>query len=82
MEQKRKNNGYVFTWRFKLKISEYIEYLQELKNKHGDADITVRTKSFHQNLDIDENYTTPDKPYFDKYQKRYVIHSNFVRDEI
>ena len=65
-----------------MKISEYIEYLQELKNKHGDADITVRTKSFHQNLDIDENYTTPDKPYFDKYQKRYVIHSNFVRDEI
>ena len=71
-----------FTWRFKLKISEYIKYLQELKNKHGDLDITVRTKCFHQNLDINENYTTPDKPYFDKYQKCYVIHSNFVRDEI
>ena len=65
-----------------MKISEYIEYLQELKNKHGDADITVRTKCFHQNLDIDENYTNPDKPYYDKYQKCYVIHSNFVRDEI
>ena len=65
-----------------MKISEYIKYLQELKNKHGDADITVRTKYFHQNLDIDENYSAPDKPFFDKYQKCYVIHSNFVRDEI
>lgn len=65
-----------------MKLTEYIKYLQELKNKHGDADITVRTKSFHQNLDIDENYSAPDKPYFDKYQKCYVIHSNFVRDEI
>ena len=50
-----------------MKISEYIKYLQELKNKHGDTDITVRTKCFHQNLDIDENYSAPDKPYFDKY---------------
>ena len=65
-----------------MKISEYIEYLQELKSKYGDADITVRTKCFHQNLDIDENYSAPDKPYYDKYQKCYVIHSNFVRDEI
>ena len=65
-----------------MKISEYIKYLQKLLNENGDADITVRTKCFHQNLDIDENYTIPDKPYYDKYQKRFVIHSNFVRDEI
>ena len=65
-----------------MKLTEYIKYLQELKNKRGDTDITVRTKCFHQNLDIDENYSAPDKPYFDKYQKCYVIHSNFVRDEI
>lgn len=65
-----------------MKISEYIKCLQKLLDENGDADITVRTKCFHQNLDIDENYTTPDKPYYDKYQKRYVIHSNFVRDEI
>ena len=43
---------------------------------------TVRTKCFHKNLDIDENYSAPDKPYFDKYQKCYFIHSSFVRDEI
>ena len=65
-----------------MKISEYIKYLQKLLDENGDADITVRTKCFHQNLDIDENYSAPDKPYFDKYQKCYVIHSNFVRDEI
>ena len=65
-----------------MKLTEYIKYLQELKNKRGDTDITVRTKCFHQNLDINENYSAPDKPYFDKYQKCYVIHSNFVRDEI
>ena len=64
-----------------MKISEYIKYLQKLLDENGDADITVRTKCFHQNLDIDENYSAPDKPYFDKYQKCYVIHSNFVRDE-
>ena len=64
-----------------MKLTEYIECLQKLLDENGDCDVTVRTKCFHQNLDIDENYTTPDKPYFDKYQKRYVIHSAFVRDE-
>lgn len=52
-----------------MKLTEYIEYLQKLLNENGNLDITVRTKCFHQNLDIDENYATPDKPYFDKYQK-------------
>ena len=65
-----------------MKLTEYIKYLQKLLDENGDADITVRTKCFHQNLDIDENYSAPDKPYFDKYQKCYVIHSSFVRDEI
>ena len=65
-----------------MKLTEYIECLQKLLNENGDRDVTVRTKSFHQNLDIDENYSAPDKPYYDKYQKCFVIHSNFVRDEI
>lgn len=82
MEQKIKSNGHVFTWRFKLKLTEYIECLQKLLNENGDLDVTVRTKSFHQNLGIDENYSAPDKPYYDKYQKCYVMHSNYVRDEI
>lgn len=53
----------------------------KLLNENGNSNITVRTKCFHQNLDIDENYIAPNKPYFDKYQKCYVIHSNFVRNE-
>ena len=65
-----------------MKLTEYIMRLQKLLDENGDSDVTVRTKRFHQNLDIDENYTTPDKPYYDKYQKCYVMHSNFVRDEI
>lgn len=64
-----------------MKLKEYIECLQKLLNENGNLDITVRTKCFRQNLDIDENYTAPDKPFFDKYQKCYVIHSNFIRDE-
>ena len=64
-----------------MKLTEYIECLQKLLDENGDCDVTVRTKRFHQNLDIDENYTTPDKPYYDKYQKCYVTHSTFVRDE-
>ena len=64
-----------------MKLKEYIECLQKLLNENGDSDVTVRTKCFHQNLDIDENYSAPDKPYFDKNQKCFVIHSSFVRDE-
>ena len=64
-----------------MKLTEYIECLQKLLNENGDSDVTVRTKCFHQNLDIDENYSVPDRPYFDKCQKCYVIHSSFVRDE-
>ena len=65
-----------------MKLTEYIECLQKLLNENEDSDVTVRTKCFHQNLDIDENYSAPDKPHFDKYQKCYVIHSSFVRDEV
>ena len=64
-----------------MKLKEYIECLQKLLNENGDSDVTVRTKSFHQNLDIDENYSAADKHYFDKCQKCFVIHSSFVRDE-
>ena len=55
----------------KMKLKEYIKCFQKLLNENGDSDVTVRTKSFHQNLDIDENYTAPDKPYFDKCQKMF-----------
>ena len=50
-----------------MKLTEYIASLQKLLGENGDSDVTVRTKCFHQNLDIDENYTTLDKPFFDKY---------------
>ena len=56
MEQKRKSNGHVFTWRFKLKISEYIKYLQELKNKHGDVDVKVNRIFECSDLSINDTF--------------------------
>ena len=64
-----------------MKLKEYIECLQKLLNENGDLDVTVRVKHFHQNLDIDESYSSPDRPRFDKYKKCFVIHSSFIRDE-
>ena len=55
-----------------MKLKEYIASLQKLLNENGDSDVTVRTKCFHQNLDIDEKYSAPDKPYFDIYQNNVM----------
>lgn len=68
-----------------MKISEYIKYLQELKNKHGDVDVRVMTCITHEPIngdgvfDCDEFYTRAVQPYYGKENNCIVIHKE-LRD--
>ena len=61
-----------------MKISEYIKYLQELKNKHGDVDVKVNRIFECSDLSINDTYKDPEKPKYNKGQKCIVIYSNFL----
>lgn len=60
-----------------MKISEYIQYLQELKNKHGDVDVEVNRTFECADLSINDTYEDVEKPIFDKDQKSIIIYSEF-----
>ena len=61
-----------------MKISEYIKYLQELKNKHGDVDVKVNITYECSDLSINDTYKDPEKPEYNKGQNCIVIYSNFL----
>ena len=61
-----------------MKISEYIKYLQELKNKHGDVDVKVNRIFECSDLSINDTFNEPEKPEYNKRQKCIVIYSNFL----
>ena len=64
--------------RFKLKISEYIQYLQELKNKRGDVDVKVNKTYEWNGLSINDTYKSAEKPFYNKKQNCIVIESEFI----
>ena len=61
-----------------MKISEYIKYLQELKNKHGDVDVKVNRIFECSDLSINDTFNEPELPYYDEEQKSIVIYSEFM----
>ena len=64
--------------RFKLKISEYIQCLQELKNKFGDVDVKVNKTYECADLSINDTYQDVEKPFFDKSQNCVIIYDEFL----
>ena len=61
-----------------MKISEYIQYLQELKNKHGDVNVKVNITYECADLSINDTYQDVEKPIFDKGQNCVVIYDEFL----
>lgn len=61
-----------------MKISEYIQYLQALKNKHGDVDVKVNKTYECADLSINDVYEDVEQPIFDKEQKCVVIYDEFL----
>ena len=61
-----------------MNISEYIQYLQELENKHGDVDVKVNITYECSDLSINDTFKEPEKPEYNKRQKFIVIYSNFL----
>ena len=64
-----------------MKISEYIQYLQELKNKCGDVDVKVNRTFECADLSINDTYEDVEKPIYDKSQKCVVIYDEFLSYE-
>ena len=60
-----------------MKISEYIQHLQELKNKYGDVDVKVNKTYECIDLSINDTYEDPEKPFYVKKQKCVVVLSEF-----
>lgn len=60
-----------------MKISEYIEYLQELKNKHGDIEIEINKEIECFDLSINNTFETPEKPYYNKKRNSVIIYKEF-----
>ena len=60
-----------------MKISEYVQYLQELKNKHGDVDVKVNRIFECSDLSINDTYSDPEEPYFDDDQECVVVHYEY-----
>ena len=60
-----------------MKISEYIELLQNLKNKHGDIEIEINKEYECYDLSTNDTYETPEKPYYDKKRDSVIIYREF-----
>ena len=60
-----------------MKISEYIKYLQELKNKHGDVDVKVNITYECSDLSINDTFKEPELPYYDKKKKSVIVYREF-----
>ena len=60
-----------------MKISEYIKYLHELKNKHGDADVKVNRIFECSDLSINDTLEEPELPYYDKKKKSVIVYREF-----
>ena len=61
-----------------MKISEYIKYLQELKNKHGDVDVKVNRTFECADLSIIDTFEDVEKPIYDKGKNCVVIYDEFL----
>ena len=57
-----------------MKISEYIKYLQNLKNKHGDIEIEINREFECSDLSTTDTFETPEKPYYNKKRNSVIIY--------
>ena len=60
-----------------MKVSEYIELLQNLKNKHGDIEIEINREYECSDLSINNTFETPEKPYYNKKRNSVIIFRDF-----
>ena len=60
-----------------MKISEYMQYLQKLQNKHGDVDVKVNITYECSDLSINDTFNDPEKPEYNKRQRYIVIYREF-----
>lgn len=61
-----------------MKISDYIKFLQDLKNKHGDIEIEINKEYECSDLSTNDTYETPEKPYYNKKRNSVIIFRNFT----
>ena len=60
-----------------MKISEYVQYLQDLKNKHGDVDVKVNRIFECSDLNINDTYEDPKLLYYNKKKKSVIVYREF-----
>ena len=60
-----------------MKVSDYIKYLQDLKNKHGDIEIEINKEYECYDLSINNTFETPEKPHYNKKRNSVIIFKDF-----
>lgn len=60
-----------------MKLSEYIEQLQELQNQYCDVDVKIN--KIYECIDLTSNstYESVDAPFFDKNHNCVIVHTEF-----
>lgn len=61
-----------------MKISEYIEQLQDIQNKHGDVDVEINRIYECIDLRTSSTFESVDKPFYDEKHNCVIVHKEFV----
>lgn len=61
-----------------MKIEDYIKQLEDLKSKFGNVEVKINKTYECFDLSINDTYSDPEKPFYDKDQKCVVVYSDFL----
>lgn len=62
-----------------MKLDDYIKQLEDLKSKYGNVEVKINKTYECFDLSINDTYSDPEEPYFDKDQKCVVLYSDFFK---
>ena len=61
-----------------MKLDDYIKLLEDLKSKYGNVEVKINKTYECFDLSINDTYSDPEKPYYNKDQKCIIVHSDLI----
>ena len=60
-----------------MKLDDYIKQLEDLKSKYGDVEVKINKTYECSDLSINDTFSDPEKPEYNKRKKCIVIYREF-----
>ena len=60
-----------------MKLDDYIKQLEDLKSKYGNVNVKVNRIFECSDLSINDTFTEPELPYYDKKKKSVIAYREF-----